>query len=537
MNDLVKFQPPRLPYHPVMEERFGVSAVQWKALVEAVFPSAKTPDAVVMALAYCQARNLDPFKKPVHIVPVWDSTRGAMVETVWPGISELRTTAMRTKQYAGCDEVEFGPDLERHYEWTDKKGAKHEADVQYPEWARMTVYRLLHAERIAIVGPKVYWMETYARVGKSEAPNDMWRQRPRGQLEKCAEAAALRRAFPEELGDEPTAEEMEGRTVAYAATDAPAPLAITEGFDPKPKPPRSPRKPRDAQTSDRTAEPEEGLHASQEAEDEGISPEPAVDAEFEEVERPTETVSAQPAEAERDTSETATPASDDGAETSDSGPSPEVDDGAAASAARPARDEVYIWSADAGVGDDGRIPTYKNGRPWSRWREGSKVQKPTVYDLHPREEAEPLPPTSSDSSGSDEAEFEEQTDDHPIADVLAKIAQAPNFLAGKQAMKTFIAGEFYKSADEAPRKAMGERLRSALWDRYAELVANEIESEDVTTDLTLMRIFLEFGAQTEADLNEYWPRFWRSTYKGLGEKEQRGIMDVWNAAKTRVGKG
>jgi len=39
----------------------------------------------------------------------------------------------------------------------------------------------------------------------------MWAKRPRGQLEKCAEAAALRRAFPEEIGNEYAAEEVEGQ--------------------------------------------------------------------------------------------------------------------------------------------------------------------------------------------------------------------------------------------------------------------------------------------------------------------------------------
>ena len=35
----------------------------------------------------------------------------------------------------------------------------------------------------------------------------MWQKRPRGQLDKCAEAAALRGAFPEEIGDEFTSDE------------------------------------------------------------------------------------------------------------------------------------------------------------------------------------------------------------------------------------------------------------------------------------------------------------------------------------------
>jgi phage recombination protein Bet len=206
MNALVQFQAPRLPYHPVVEERFGVDKTSWKALVEAVFPSAKSVDSVVMALAYCKRRNLDVFKRPVHIVPVWDSNRREMVETVWPGISEMRTTAMRTGQYAGKDKTQFGPDV------TTKLGG---VEVTFPEWAQITLYRMVPgAGRCAFEGPQVHWTETYATAKKdTEAPNTMWRKRPRGQIEKCAEAAALRCTFPEELGNEYAAEEMEGKSI------------------------------------------------------------------------------------------------------------------------------------------------------------------------------------------------------------------------------------------------------------------------------------------------------------------------------------
>jgi hypothetical protein len=44
----------------------------------------------------------------------------------------------------------------------------------------------------------------------------MWRRRTRGQLDKCAEAAALRAAFPEELGNDYSAEEMEGQVIDHA---------------------------------------------------------------------------------------------------------------------------------------------------------------------------------------------------------------------------------------------------------------------------------------------------------------------------------
>jgi hypothetical protein len=52
-----------------------------------------------------------------------------------------------------------------------------------------------------------YWTENYATAGRdSDAPNAMWKRRPRGQIAKCAEAQALRKAFPE-LGSQPTADE------------------------------------------------------------------------------------------------------------------------------------------------------------------------------------------------------------------------------------------------------------------------------------------------------------------------------------------
>ena len=62
---------------------------------------------------------------------------------------------------------------------------------------------------------KELWKENYAVKGgqeKSVAPNAMWTKRPYGQIAKCAEAQALRKAFPE-IGSEPTADEMAGKTI------------------------------------------------------------------------------------------------------------------------------------------------------------------------------------------------------------------------------------------------------------------------------------------------------------------------------------
>lgn len=182
----------RLPYYPGIEERFAVGRSQWRALVEAVFPAAQSTESIILALSYCKARKLDPFKRVVHIVPIWDKSQGKLVDTVWPGIGELRTTAMRTGAYAGKDKTVFGPEIKN--EWAG-------VSVTYPAWAQATVYRMVQGQRVAFQGPEIYWSEAFAS-DKNGAPNSMWQKRTRGQLDKCAEAAALRAAFPEELGDE-----------------------------------------------------------------------------------------------------------------------------------------------------------------------------------------------------------------------------------------------------------------------------------------------------------------------------------------------
>lgn len=210
-NEVAVIRPPRLPYPAAVEARFGIDKAAWKALVEAVFPAAQSPDSVVLALSYCKARKLDPFKRVIHIVPVWDSQQRRMVETVWPGIAELRTTAFRTGDYAGRDPSEFGPTISK------KIGS---VQIEFPEWAQVTVYRMVKGQRCPFPGPRVYWLEAYAQQKRDDpSPNSMWTKRARGQLDKCAEAAALRAAFPEEIGGELIDDEAHGR---YDAVD-PAP--------------------------------------------------------------------------------------------------------------------------------------------------------------------------------------------------------------------------------------------------------------------------------------------------------------------------
>jgi len=210
MNAIV----PAAPRLPMINDS-GVSPGEWKVLVEAVWPGARSPDAVKLALDYCRARKLDPFKRPVHIVPMWNSSLRREVETVWPGISELQTTAARTGQWAGMDEPKFGPIVRKKFSGNVGRQGQERAvtvEVSYPEWCSVTVYRMVGGQRCGFSEP-VWWEEAYARQGRSAVPNEMWAKRPRGQLMKVAKAASLRAAFPEENGNDYAAEEMEGREI------------------------------------------------------------------------------------------------------------------------------------------------------------------------------------------------------------------------------------------------------------------------------------------------------------------------------------
>lgn len=171
-------------------------------LRNSLYPGA-ADESIKLVLGYCKAGGLDPMTKPVHIVPMWDKKSKSMRDVVMPGIELYRVKAARTGQYAGCSEPEFGPDV------TTTLGG---AAVTFPSWCRVTVRRIVNGT-IAEFTAVERWVENYATAGRDSAqPNAMWTKRPYGQLAKCAEAQALRKGFPE-VGAQPTADEMYGKSI------------------------------------------------------------------------------------------------------------------------------------------------------------------------------------------------------------------------------------------------------------------------------------------------------------------------------------
>lgn len=218
----------------VKAESTALSTMQEQELLEvlqsSLYPGASLP-SIKMVLGYCKAGGFDPMQKPVHIVPMKVSTgqkddRGwdikATRDVIMPGVGLYRTQAARTGQYAGVSDPEFGPTKTltfRGERWEDGDNGRRvkryiDETLEYPEWCRVSVRRIVGGV-VCEFPAREYWLENYATKGDGAEPNAMWKKRPFGQIAKCAEAQALRKAFPEQTGSQPTAEEMEGKQLEY----------------------------------------------------------------------------------------------------------------------------------------------------------------------------------------------------------------------------------------------------------------------------------------------------------------------------------
>ena len=133
--------------------------------------------------------------------------------------------AVRTGAYAGVSEPEFGPD--------EEFTVGGEFKMKVPLWCKVTVRRRFWMTARSASTQRKNNGANYATAGKdTTAPNAMWKKRPYAQLAKCAEAQALRKAFP---AGADRCEEMEGKSVddtaiegtARRVNEAPAPPALS----------------------------------------------------------------------------------------------------------------------------------------------------------------------------------------------------------------------------------------------------------------------------------------------------------------------
>jgi phage recombination protein Bet len=140
-------------------------------------------DELQMFLSVAQRTGLDPFTKQIYAVRRWDKKAGREVMIIQVGIDGMRATADRT----GC----YSPGRETAFEY-DSKG------------------KLFKATAYVLKCANGHWHETAESAHFAEYYQDsaFWNRMPHVMLAKCAEARALRRCFPMQLGQTFIPEEM-----------------------------------------------------------------------------------------------------------------------------------------------------------------------------------------------------------------------------------------------------------------------------------------------------------------------------------------
>lgn len=113
------------------------------------------------------------------------------------GIDYLRAAGEETGRYVGQKPVQYGPLI---------KQTTDEGEISVPEWAEVVILRKdKETGEIVEIPHCLMWKEYYP----GQKLGHMWRKMPHNMLSKCAEAGALRKAFPRKLGGLYINEEME----------------------------------------------------------------------------------------------------------------------------------------------------------------------------------------------------------------------------------------------------------------------------------------------------------------------------------------
>lgn len=164
---------------------------QLAALKQIGLANAPKPELAVF-LHYCQRTGLDPFARQIYMIE-----RGGRF-TIQASIDGLRIVAQRSNEYAG----QAGPF------WCGADGVWTDVWLEPtpPTAAKVGVMRKGFTE--------VLW--AVAKFESYNANSPIWKKMPDLMIAKCAEALALRKAFPNDLSGIYVAEEMEQATPASA---------------------------------------------------------------------------------------------------------------------------------------------------------------------------------------------------------------------------------------------------------------------------------------------------------------------------------